>query len=381
MIPTHGQQPWPVLLLTRELGIGGVERDVAKLAIALDRNVFQPHVGCFRAGGFRFTELHDARIPILELPIRSYISPSAFRAAGVFRDYIRRHSICLVHSYDVPTTPFIVPVAKLCRIPVVISSQLGYRNMFSAPLRRLLRITDRMVDRIHVNCEAMRRHLIDDEGVRPDRIYLCYNGVDTHIFYPAEQPKSAPLAEAGIVIGIVCALRPEKRVDLLLDAFSRIRHLRSGAKLLIVGSGPLLQDLQSQAGALGIAGDCVFQPATADVSCWMRAIDIFVLPSDSEAFSNALLESMASGCCPIGSRVGGTPELIEHGRRGFLFERGNVQELAQTLALAITDDARRQAMAQAAAAFARDQLSIQRAAATMGALYASLLKAITPNNH
>jgi glycosyltransferase involved in cell wall biosynthesis len=94
-----------------------------------------------------------------------------------------------------------------------------------------------------------------------------------------------------------------------------------------------------------------------------------------------LLESMASGCCPIGSRVGGTPELIEHGQRGFLFERGNLQELTQMLALAITDDARRKAMAQAAAAFARDQLSMQRAAATMGALYASLLDPIERGNH
>jgi glycosyltransferase involved in cell wall biosynthesis len=227
----------------------------------------------------------------------------------------------------------------------------------------------------------MRRHLIEDEGVRADRVYLCYNGVDTHIFYPAEQPKPAPLAQAGIVIGTVCALRPEKRVDLLLDAFSRIRHLRSDAKLLIVGSGLLLHDLQTKAGALGIAGDCVFQPATRDVSRWMRAIDVFVLPSDSEAFSNALLESMASGCCPIGSRVGGTPELIEHGRRGFLFEPGNVQELAQILELVITDEACRKAMAEAAAAFAHHQLSIERAAARMGSLYSSLLNALTPGSH
>jgi glycosyltransferase involved in cell wall biosynthesis len=378
--PKHGQ-PWPVLLVARELGIGGVERDVAKLALALDRDMFQPHVGCFRASGFRFTELQDAGIPIIEFPVRSYISYSSIVAARIFCDYIRRHRIPLVHNYDVPTTPFIVPVAKLCRMPIVISSQLGYRDLFSRSWRPILRLTDRMVDRIHVNCEAMRRHMIEDEGVRPDRIYLSYNGVDTRMFYPAEQPKPAPLADAELVIGTVCALRPEKRIDLLLDAFSRVRHLRPKTKILIVGSGALTADLQSKAAALGLGGDCLFQPATADVSHWMRAIDIFVLPSDSEAFSNALLESMASGCCPIGSRVGGTPELIEHGQRGFLFERGNLQELAQMLALAITDDARRKAMAQAAAAFARDQLSMQRAAATMGALYASLLDPIERGNH
>jgi glycosyltransferase involved in cell wall biosynthesis len=364
--------PWPVLLFVRELDIGGIERDVVKLACNLDRKLFEPHVGCFIASGLRYRELRDAGIPILELPIRSFRSLSTFRAAATFREYIRRHGIRLVHSYDPPTMIFAVPLARLCRIPFVISSQLGHRDFYNH--RWLLRTTDHMVDRIHVNCEAMRRHMIDDESVHPDRLYLCYNGVDTTVFFPAQHSKPAALAGADLVIGIVCALRPEKRVDLLLEAFTRVRHLRPRLKVLILGSGPLLGQLQTKASGLGISDDCVFEPATSDVSGWMRAIDIFVLPSDSEAFSNALLESMASGCCPIGSRVGGTPELIEDGRHGFLFERGDVEDLARKLAVAITDDTCRRTMAQAAATFAREHFSVQRNAATMGALYASLLR-------
>jgi L-malate glycosyltransferase len=360
----------------RELGIGGIERDVTKLAIALDRRRFQPHVGCFYAQGLRYGELRDASLPIVELPVRSFRSPSIYRAGAMLRDYVRSHNIGLVHSYDVPTTEFAVPLMRLYRMPTaVLSSQLGYRSMFTRADRAILRMTDRMVDRIVVNCEAMRRHMIDDERVSPGQVYLCYNGVDTRAFFPARQPRPAALDGAEIVAGTICALRPEKRVDLLLSAFARIRHVRRGVKLLVVGSGPLLDDLKRHAASLGIGDDCIFEPATPDVSNWMRAIDVFVLPSDSEAFSNALLEAMASGCCPIGSRVGGTPELIEHESRGLLFERGNVEQLAAMLELAIIGDARRAAMAQAAAAFAREQLSIERAAATMGALYESLLVA------
>jgi L-malate glycosyltransferase len=361
--------------MVRELGIGGIERDVTKIAIALDRDRFEPHVGCFNAEGFRYPELRAANVPVIELPVRSFRSPSVLRhAGGIFRDYLRQHGIRLVHSYDVPTTEFGVPAARLCRMKAVISSQLGYRENFRRFDRLILRATDKMSHRIVVNCEAMRRHVIDDEGVSPDRVYLCYNGVDTRVFFPAKQPRPAAVADAELVIGTICALRPEKRVDLLISAFAQIRHLRPGLKLLIVGSGTLLESLQALAASLDLQEQCVFEPATTDVSNWMRAIDIFGLPSDSEAFSNALLEAMASGCCPIGSRVGGTPELIEHERTGLLFERGNVSDLSAKLAMAITDRTGREAMAAAAAAKARDLFSLERAATTMGELYASLLQ-------
>jgi L-malate glycosyltransferase len=367
-------KPWPVLLMVRELGIGGIERDVTKIAIALDRSRFEPHVGCFCAEGFRYSELCRANVPIIELPVSSFLSPALmWRAGGIFRDYLRQHGIHLVHSYDVPTTEFGVPLARLWRTQAVVSSQLGYRSMFTRFERMVLRATDSMVDRVVVNCEAMRRHMVDGEGISPERVYLCYNGVDTRVFFAAKQPKPAALAGAELVVGTICALRREKRVDLLLSAFARVCHLRPGLKMLVVGSGPLLQDLQTQAALLGIGDFCVFEPATGDVSNWMRAIDIFGLPSDSEAFSNALLEAMASGCCPIGSRVGGTPELIEHERTGLLFEPGNVEDLSAMLAAVITDSARREAMAGAAAVKARNEFSIERAAATMGELYASLL--------
>ncbi len=91
----------------------------------------------------------------------------------------------------------------------------------------------------------------------------------------------------------------------------------------------MLGDLRSQAEARGLAGDCTFVPATGQVAEWLQAIDIFVLPSRSEALSNSLLEAMACGCCPVASRVGGNLELIRHGENGMLFEAGDVDATEQ----------------------------------------------------
>ena len=367
-------KPWPILLMVRELGIGGCERDLTKVAIGIDRSRFEPHVGCFRPEGFRTTELRSNGVPIVHLPVSSFRSPSAVQGARIMGEYIRTRGIQLVHSYDVPTTVFGVPVARMYGCPVVVSSQLSYRRLAKPLMRRLLRVTDRMVDTVVVNCVAMQDHMVRDEKVSVERTYLCYNGVDTTLFYPAEEPPPDALADASIVIGTVCGLRAEKRLDLLVDAFAKVYSLRPKMKLAIVGSGVMLSKLEQQARELGVREACVFQPQTSDIPTWLRAMDIFVLPSDSEAFSNALLEAMACGCCPVGSRVGGTPELIEHGNRGFLFTSGDSADLAAQLAEVIMNDELRLRFSSAAASFARDTLSIERNVSTMSELYGSSIE-------
>lgn len=367
-------KPWPILLMVRELGIGGCERDLTKVAIGIDRSRFEPHVGCFRPEGFRTAELRSNGVPIVHVPVSSFRSPSAVQGARVMGDYIRTRGIQLVHTYDVPTTVFGVPVARMYGSPIVVSSQLSYRRLAKPFIRRLLRVTDRMVDTVVVNCVAMQDHMVRDEKVPVERTYLCYNGVDTTVFYPAEEPRPRALADASLVIGTVCGLRAEKRLDLLVDAFAKVYSLRPGMKLAIVGSGVMLPKLEQQASELGIREACVFQPQTSDIPPWLRAMDIFVLPSDSEAFSNALLEAMACGCSPIGSRVGGTPELIEHGERGFLFTSGDSADLGGRLSEVIINDELRRRFSSAAAVFARDTLSVERNVATMSELYGSSIE-------
>ena len=263
----------------------------------------------------------------------------------------------------------------VCMDAQFVSSQLSYRRLAKPLMRRLLRVTDRMVDTVVVNCVAMQDHMVRDEKVSVERTYLCYNGVDTTLFYPAEEPPPDALADASIVIGTVCGLRAEKRLDLLVDAFAKVYSLRPKMKLAIVGSGVMLSKLEQQARELGVREACVFQPQTSDIPTWLRAMDIFVLPSDSEAFSNALLEAMACGCCPVGSRVGGTPELIEHGNRGFLFTSGDSADLAAQLAEVIMNDELRLRFSSAAASFARDTLSIERNVSTMSRIVRKLDRA------
>ena len=290
----------PVLLLARELHLGGSERQLTEVALSLDRARFEPHVGTFRPQGIRGDELRAAGVPIVHFPVYSFQSLPAIAGARQLTRYIRCHNIQLVHSFDAPLTVYAMPLTRYFTSAVAVSSQRGHRDL-TPEFHRLVRWTDRMVDGIVVNCEYLKSHLIQDEQIPERLVRVCYNGVDLEQFFPAPSTRLPCLPDGALVIGVVCALRPEKDLFTLVDAFARVRALKQEMKLVFVGSGSVFPELQSRVKEAGIFADCVWEPATAEVSKWLRTFDIFVLPSLTEGLSNSLMEAMACGCPVIAS--------------------------------------------------------------------------------
>ncbi len=324
-----GRRPCPVLLMIREIDCGGSERQITEVAKSLDREQFTPHVGCFLDQGLLAGEVRAAGVPIVPFPVRSFSKPGTLTAARLMGDYLRKHEIGIVHTFDVPSNVFGVFAARAYRTPIVISSQRAYRTLSTGAVLKLLRITDRLVDRVVVNCEALRRHLMEDERVPSKLIRVCYNGLDTFRFRPAPRSRPPEIGDAAIVIGVACVLRPEKGLHTLVDAFAQVARLDGpNIKLLLVGNGPSRDEIVARCRERGIADRCVFVPALSNIEEWLHVFDIFVLPSLSEALSNVLMEAMACGCAVVASRVGGNPELVSDGKTGFLFERENVEQLA-----------------------------------------------------
>ena len=370
--PQHGRRPWPVLLMSRELGLGGTERQLAETALSLDRARFAPHVACFRPGGFREAELRKAGVPVLELGVRSLVSISAFAGLRRLGRYLADQDIRLVHTFDVPSDLFGVPVARLFRAPVVLSSQRAHRALTPGATRHLLRLTDRIADGIVVNCRSVARELAEHDGVPASQIHLAYNGLDVGDFCPEGPAAEIPWSDAT-VIGVVCALRPEKGLPLLLDAFARVKASHPEARLLLVGSGPMLAELEARAQRLALGAACRFQGAAQHVAEWLRAIDIFVLPSLSEALSNSLMEAMACGCCAVASDIGGNPELVRDRETGLLFPAGDSQALAERLDRLLTHRDERRRLAANGARFMRESFTRQTAAHRMAEIYTSYL--------
>jgi glycosyltransferase involved in cell wall biosynthesis len=362
----------PVMLLSRQLEFGGTERQLSMLALGIDPSLFEVHVGCFHPEGAFGDELRAAGVPVTKFPVRSLRGLSALIGARQMRAYFRRHRIQLVHTFDVPMNVFAVPVARASGVPRVISSQRAQRGLSSPGMRLLLRLSDKMVDGIVTNCEAVRQELIQRYGLRPGLMHLCYNGIDPAMYAPSDRIRPAPVADSSLVVGTVSVLREEKGLQTLLEAFAEVVALDSRLRLAIVGGGPTQDKLRGQADSLGLASRCWFEGATSQVTTWLRGIDLFVLPSLSEALSNSLMEAMACGCCVVASNVGGNPELVKDGETGLLFRAGDARDLSAKLHLLLDRPDLRLRLALAATEYIR-RFSAQTMLRRMEHIYCGVL--------
>ncbi len=368
--PPQGHSPIPLLMTVRELNFGGIERDITNIALHLDRRYFQVHVASYFPYGARYDELRANGIPVVGLPIGRFLSRATVEAALVLRRYIQARQIRILHAWD-NSSVLAVPLARLCKVPVVVSSVLGHRSLTRRSTVHLLRHVDRMSDAVVTNCHALLRHLAEDEGVPRHKLHICRNGIDTQKFSPGTRD-IPELRDASLVVGTVAVLRPVKAIEVLLEAFAQMQGCHQGMKLVVVGDGPELPRLEAARDHLGLEKSCLFVPGTEDVVRWLRAMDIFILCSLSEGFSNTLLEAMACGCATIATRVGGTPELLGQNERGLLCRSGDPDDLANRLRLLVTDPPLRTTLGDRAMRFAQE-MSIERATSSFSDLYTSLL--------
>jgi glycosyltransferase involved in cell wall biosynthesis len=120
---------------------------------------------------------------------------------------------------------------------------------------------------------------------------------------------------------------------------------------------------------LGLGNHCRFDGDSRDVAEALREIDIFVLPSLSEALSNSLLEAMACGCAVAASRTGGNPELVTHEETGLLFRPADAEDLTSVLLRLLADQDLRRRLAEAAPVFVASRFGIRDSVAVMASIY------------
>ena len=355
-----------VLIVIQALTQGGSERQAAISAISLRRRGWDCHVAVQRAGGFRSEELQREGVPVHVFPMRS-LWRDGLKASWDLWRFLRREGFEVVHAFDTPGNMVAVPVARAAGVRLVLASQRAHRSLSHGIQRPWLQLCDRLAHGVVVNCQYLVEHLTRDEGVRLEKLHLCYNGLDTTVFYPEGAVARLPFPPGSIVIGAVCALRQEKDLTVLVEAFARLKtHPR--ARLLVVGSGPERGELVTRVARHGIQKLVHFEPSVADTAPWLRAMDVFVLPSRSEAFSNSLMEAMACGAVPVASRVGGNPELAAPGR-GLLFPVGDAVALAELLAMLLEHPEQRDKLRNAASGWVKSELNLDRLADRLESIY------------
>lgn len=229
---------------------------------------------------------------------------------------------------------------------------------------------------------AARQRLIRDFHVPARKVTTVYNGIDSRQFRPDAERRARVRREWGVpdaalVLGSVGRLHHDKGLDVAIEGLSRLTAQYPGRdiRLVLVGDGPARESLLQAARSAGIAERVVFAGFSDRPWESYPGLDIFLLPSRDEALSLALIEAMASGCCPIAMGVGGVPEVLGGPETGWLVPPDDHVAFMAAMAAAVQmDGEHRAAMGRAARARAVAQFD----AGTQYAALADLLEAGEP---
>jgi sugar transferase (PEP-CTERM/EpsH1 system associated) len=364
-----------ILHVISYMGRGGAEMGILKLIAGLGEG-FEHRICTTRGfdGDFVRSSFSEEKMYFAGSPDRKLQFP-LFRLARIMRRY-RPH---IVHTRNWGAIEA-VAAAKLAGVPVVIHSEHGYEvDMFAGlPMRRRLfrRAAYAMADAIFAVTRELRDFHARQAWMRPERMSVMYNGVDTERFAPCKESRTAMRKELGLpeesfVVGTVGRLVPIKDHRTLLKAAALLSGSRIDVRVLLVGSGPERDKLQSLAtGAL--EGRVCFTGDSSRVSEMLNAMDVFVLPSLGEGMSNTLLEAMACGLPVLATNVGGNPEIIENDVNGCLFTPGDAEWLASKLKFLARDPALIHQLGTAARNRAIESFSLSRMLETYRSFYLDL---------
>jgi glycosyltransferase involved in cell wall biosynthesis len=214
-------------------------------------------------------------------------------------------------------------------------------------------------------------------GVASSRLFFLPNVVDTDQFKPA-----AKVAEGPITLLAVGRLTREKRFDRFISLIHQLRHnCGLDVRGWIVGPTRSDQDLrpelERQAATLDLRSDALrFVGRIPDLSSTYQQATIFVLTSEHEGTPNVLLEAMASGLPVAATRVGGVPEIVQHGRTGFLVSQDNLDDLTTAIVELMRNPDRAREMGVRARAYVEGTHSVHRLHAYLADLYDAALGAV-----
>jgi glycosyltransferase involved in cell wall biosynthesis len=313
-----------VLLVVDSLRCGGAERHVVDLATALAGQGHAITVAC-SVGGPLAAELADAGVevaPLLSRLVKRRFSP-AF--AGELRQLVAAGSFEVVHAHIHASATAAAAALAGSDLPLVITEHT--EGPWRGPGDRWIsEVAYRRAGHLIAVSSAIRRLLVDGFRVPPAKVTYVPNAVRP---VPAPLPRPAG-GRGGPLIGRVARLAPEKGIHVFLHAAAIVAGEVPSARFVIVGDGPLAEELPRLARRLGIGKRVDFLGHRADARAVMGGLDVIALSSLTEGSPLVALEAMLAGVPIVASACGGVPDQIRDGIDGLLVPPGDPVALAAT---------------------------------------------------
>jgi L-malate glycosyltransferase len=329
-------EPIGVLHVVDCLNVGGTERQLFELIRHQDPSRYRTMLACFKSGGELLPALRGIGIEPQVFPLRGSLAQAntAFQVARMAM-MIRSENIRIVHAHDFYSNVIGVAAASVAGVKSI-ASRRDLAHWLGGTQRKALRLACRMADAVIANAGAVAAQTARDFGVSDDKMHVVMNGIDIEQFELDAFRTPDPLLPGGsVVTPRVCMVGsmhlPDKGHADLLEAAAILKARGMRAQYLLVSDGALRPQLEERARALGLDDDVVFLGRRRDVGSVLVRCDVVVHPSWSEGFPNAVLEAMCAARPVVATRVGGIPEVLQHGVHGLLVDAQRPAELADAL--------------------------------------------------
>ena len=360
--------PIRLFLMINTFETGGSERQFTVLAQNLTHPQFQPYLGCVSRRGPLAHNFPDAA----QFPLGgSLFGLQSLRTRLNLTRYLRHHHVQVAHSFDFYTNLMLIPAAKLARVPVVIGSHRQLGDLMTPAQFRAQAAVFRWCDAVVCNSQAAAERLIA-AGLSPRKIAIIGNALPAAAFTAA--PAALPKRPGVVRVGMVARMNHRyKNHSGFLRIAAQIHKRMPDVEFLLIGDGPLRQDLEREAASLGLGASAIFLGDRQDMPAVLASLDVAILTSDSESLSNVILEAMAAGLPVVAYSVGGNSELLGH-QRGALIPAGNETSFADAVERLLADSALRQQLGRNAVQFAQENFSLDRVRLRYVELYVALLQ-------
>lgn len=323
-----------VFFLTTGLAYAGAETQLVRIAVRLKARNWDVRIISMLPPAAYVQELQDAGIEIHSLGMR----PGLPDPKGLWRlIHILRHEQPQLLTCFMYHASLLGRLAgRIAGVPVI--SSIRTENL-GGPMRdRLMRISSWMDNVTVINSSLVAEALVRRKVSPPGRLRIIPNGLEIKRYQRNPQVRKQMRQQLGLGSDdflwlAVGRLEAPKDYPTLLKAFVPVVNTYPTARLCIAGKGPLLDDLRILASSLGILEKVAFLGLRSDIPDLLNAADAFVLSSAWEGLPNAVMEALAASLPVVATRVGGTSELVEDTKSGFLVSHKDPIALSQMMLL------------------------------------------------
>jgi glycosyltransferase involved in cell wall biosynthesis len=377
-------RPLRVLNLITSFDIGGTERQAVELLRRIDRSRFDTRVAVFHARGPLLAELSNHFSELAEFPLRSFYDRNALTQLLKLCELLRREATDILHAHDFYAGLFGGVAARISGVRLIAAQRhlkLSDRRVHAWGTQ----LIHRLADRVLVNSATIRAHLLANTCLAPEKVVVIYNGLPDTLTEHSDQHsahlihdelcRELNLNSATRLVGMVARLQPVKGHRYFIAAAEIVARRFADVHFVLIGDGPLRNEIRTQAARAGIADRMHLFGERADAARLVAGFDLAALSSLHEGLPNAVLGAMVAGVPVIATSAGGTVELIRDGETGWLVPPADSAALAERMLRALENPQQGAELARRAQREARERFSLPRMVSAVEQLYEELFSA------